>query len=62
LARGEEADRVVGLEMGRTITSPSFQSTNSGPRKALLRRAEPPVDAPRIIEIGSWPSILPHIA
>jgi phosphate regulon transcriptional regulator PhoB len=51
-ARGEEADRVVGLEMGADdyVTKP-FSPRELGARvKALLRRAEPPDETPRVME------------
>ena len=54
-ARGEEADRVVGLEDGRRLrlTGKPFSPRELLARvKALLRRAEPPADSPRVIEIG----------
>ena len=51
-ARGEEADRVVGLEMGADdyVTKP-FSPRELGARvKALLRRTEPANEPRRVIE------------
>ena len=53
-ARGDEADRVVGLEMGADdyVTKPFSPRELIARVKALLRRAEPPGDSPRTIEVG----------
>src|SRR5271167_1940164 len=53
-ARGDEADRVVGLEMGADdyVTKPFSPRELLARVKALIRRSEPPVDAPRTLEVG----------
>ena len=53
-ARGEEADRVVGLEVGADdyVTKPFSPRELAARVKALLRRAEPPGEVSRTIEAG----------
>lgn len=53
-ARGDEADRVVGLEMGADdyVTKPFSPRELVARVRALLRRAEPAGEAPRTITVG----------
>jgi len=54
-AKGEEADRVVGLELGADdyVTKPFSPRELAARVKALLRRAEPGGGSEKMIEIGT---------
>jgi phosphate regulon transcriptional regulator PhoB len=53
-ARGDEMDRVVGLEIGADdyVTKPFSPRELAARVKALLRRSEPPAEGEKTIEIG----------
>lgn len=54
-ARGEEADRVVGLELGADdyVTKPFSPREFVARVKALLRRVEPAVATEKLIDVGA---------
>jgi len=53
-ARGDEMDRVVGLEIGADdyVTKPFSPRELAARVKALLRRSEPPAEGEKTIEVG----------
>ncbi len=54
-ARGEESDRIAGLELGADdyVTKPFSPKELSARVTALLRRVEPPAHPPAVIKYGS---------
>ncbi len=54
-ARGEEADRIVGLEVGADdyVTKPFSPRELAARVRTVLRRAEPALDCPELLEFGS---------
>lgn len=53
-ARDEEADRVIGLELGADdyLTKPFSPRELVARVRAVLRRVDPAADGPRVIEVG----------
>ena len=54
-ARGEEADRIVGLEVGADdyVTKPFSPRELTARVRTVLRRSAPEADAPGVLEFGS---------